>query len=55
MKSKKRIYSSRILKAGALLDETKTLLSAWNESATASDNISRFQQEVEDGGEVKRG
>jgi len=45
MKSRKRIYSSRILKAGALLDETKTLLSIWDESATTSDNIARFQQE----------
>jgi hypothetical protein len=45
MKSRKRIYSSRILKAGALADETKTLLSIWDESATTGENIARFQQE----------
>jgi len=45
MKPKKRIYSSRILKAGALLDETKTLLSIWNESASIKANIVRFQHE----------
>ncbi len=45
MKSKKRIYSSRILKAGALLDETKALLSIWDESANTRDNIARFQHE----------
>lgn len=45
MKSHKRIYSSRILKAGALLDETKTLLSLWDEFASTVDNISRFKQE----------
>jgi hypothetical protein len=45
MKSQKPIYSSRILKAGALLDETKMLLSAWDESASTADNIARFQQE----------
>jgi hypothetical protein len=45
MKSRRQIYSSRILKAGALLDETKMLLSAWDESASMVDNIARFQQE----------
>ena len=45
MKSQKRIYSSRILKAGALLDETKTLLSVWDEFASIVDNIARFQLE----------
>ena len=45
MKSQKRIYSSRILKAGALLDETKTLLSVWDDSASTADNIARFQRE----------
>ena len=45
MKSQKRIYSSRILKAGALLDETKTLLSVWDEFASTVNNIARFQRE----------
>lgn len=45
MTSQKRIYSSRILKAGALLDETKTLLSLWDEFASTIDNIARFQRE----------
>jgi len=45
MRSRKRVYSSRILKAGALLDETKTLLSVWDESASIGDNIARFQHE----------
>jgi hypothetical protein len=45
MKSQKRLYSSRILKAGALLDETKMLLSVWDEFSSTVDNIARFRQE----------
>ena len=45
IKSQKRSYSSRVLKAGALLDETKTLLSVWDEFASTVNNIARFQQE----------
>lgn len=33
------VYSSKVIKAGALLPDTKTLLAAWDEHATVSDNL----------------
>ncbi|MCX8207896.1 MAG: DUF1819 family protein [Methanothrix sp.] len=41
-RSEVRRYSSRILKAGALLDETKTLLGRWNNSLSIRENLDRF-------------
>jgi hypothetical protein len=38
-------YSTKILKAGALLSDTKTLLSHWDESQSVSDNLGRAQAE----------
>ena len=38
-------YSSKIIKATALLGDTKTLLSHWDVSATAADNFQRLQRE----------
>ena len=38
-------YSSRIIKAGALLADTKTLLSHWDTSATVQANLVRIRQE----------
>jgi hypothetical protein len=38
-------YSSRIIKAGALLADTKTLLAQWDLSASAADNVRRLQRE----------
>jgi hypothetical protein len=38
-------YSSRILKAGALIGDTKMLLSHWNAAATVADNIDRIQRD----------
>lgn len=38
-------YSSRIIKAGALLDDTKTLLSHWDTAASRPDNLDRIRRE----------
>ena len=38
-------YSSRIIKAGALLSDTKTLLSQWDTSCSVQANLSRIRQE----------
>jgi hypothetical protein len=38
-------YSSRIIKAGALLGDTKTLLSHWDVACSVSDNIQRIHRE----------
>lgn len=38
-------YSSRIIKAGALLPDTKTLLSQWDTSQSAEDNLRRIRRE----------
>ena len=39
------IYSSKIIKAGALLADTKTLLAHWNTSVSAQVNLDRFGRE----------
>jgi hypothetical protein len=39
------VYSSKILKAGSILSETKTLLSLWDEEASDLVNIERAQRE----------
>jgi hypothetical protein len=38
-------YSSKIIKAGALLADTKTLISQWDPRATVPENLRRFRQE----------
>jgi len=38
-------YSSRIIKAGALLPDTKTLLSHWDTAASVEDNLGRIRRE----------
>jgi hypothetical protein len=38
-------YSSKIIKAGALLADTKTLISQWDARATVTENLRRFRQE----------
>ena len=38
-------YSSKIIKAGALIGDTKTLLSHWNVDASVDENIKRLQRE----------
>ena len=40
-----RIYRSKIIKAGALLADTKTLLAHWDETRSVSENLDRFQRE----------
>ncbi len=40
-----RIYSSKIIKAGALLADTKALLANWDNSLPLADNLARFRQE----------
>lgn len=39
------LYSSKIIKAGALLSDTKTLLSAWNPSLSVSENLRRIRHQ----------
>jgi hypothetical protein len=43
--SKKPIYTSRIIKAGALLGDTKTLLANWDNSRSILENLERFKGE----------
>jgi hypothetical protein len=38
-------YTSRIIKAGALLADTKTLLALWDEMASVAENLDRFRRE----------
>jgi hypothetical protein len=38
-------YSSKIIKAGALLADTKTLVSQWAATETVPENLRRFRQE----------
>ena len=40
-----RIYRSKIIKAGALLADTKTLLAHWDETRSVSENLDRFRRE----------
>ena len=40
-----RLYTSKIIKAGALLSDTKTLLAHWVNSLSAPDNLYRFQRD----------
>jgi hypothetical protein len=39
------VYTSKIIKAGALIGDTKTLLSHWNNGETVSENTARLQSE----------
>jgi hypothetical protein len=39
------LYSSKIIKAGALIGDTKTLLSHWDVSASVEENVSRAQRD----------
>src|ERR1700704_3428557 len=39
------LYSSKIIKAGALIGDTKTLLSHWDVHASVRDNIKRIQRD----------
>jgi hypothetical protein len=39
------LYSSKIIKAGALLDDTKMLLSHWDIDATVPENLDRIRRE----------
>jgi hypothetical protein len=41
----RRIYSSRIIKAGALLADTTTLLAHWNNSQSTEQNLAQLQRE----------
>ena len=40
-----RIYQSKIIKAEALLADTKTLLAHWDETLSVSENLDRFRRE----------
>jgi hypothetical protein len=39
------LYSSKIIKAGALIGDTKTLLSHWDVGASVGENINRVQRD----------
>lgn len=39
------LYTTRIIKAGALLNDTKTLLSHWDSAQSVKDNLRRFQKD----------
>lgn len=39
------IYTSKIIKAGALLDDTRSLLSQWNQTSSIEENLNRFRIE----------
>src|SRR5438309_8712766 len=39
------VYSSKIIKAGALLADTKTLLAHWDVGASVHDNVERLRRE----------
>jgi hypothetical protein len=41
----RRLYQSKIIKAGALLADTKTLLAHWDETCSVSENLARFRRE----------
>ena len=43
--SKDQLYSSKILKSGALLAETKILLANWDASITVVENLDRFERD----------
>lgn len=40
-----RLYQSKIIKAGALLADTKTLLAHWDETCPVAENLERFRRE----------
>ena len=41
----KKLYTSKIIKAGALLADTKTMLAHWDENCSVSENLNRFRRE----------
>jgi Putative inner membrane protein (DUF1819) len=40
-----KLYTSKIIKAGALLADTKTMLAHWDENLSVSENLNRFRRE----------
>jgi hypothetical protein len=40
-----KLYTSKIIKAGALLADTKTMLANWDETHSVAENLNRFQRE----------
>ena len=40
-----RVYTSKIIKAGALLADTKTMLANWDETLSGAENLARFRRE----------
>ncbi|HEU5382012.1 MAG TPA: BrxA family protein, partial [Ktedonobacteraceae bacterium] len=43
--SPEKVYTSRIIKASALLADTKLFLRAWDERQSVSENLSRIRKE----------
>jgi Putative inner membrane protein (DUF1819) len=42
---REKIYTSKIIKAGALLSDTKTLLADWDEALSVQENLNRIRRE----------
>jgi hypothetical protein len=42
---KKALYTSKIIKAGALIADTKTLLANWDETLSVAENLKQFQRD----------
>src|SRR6266568_5446833 len=40
-----RVYTSKIIKAGALLADTKTMLANWDEALSGAENLASFRRE----------
>src|SRR5438105_11326412 len=40
-----KLYTSKIIKAGALLADTKTMLAHWDEAYSVNKNLDRFRRE----------
>ncbi len=40
-----KLYTSKIIKAGALLADTKTMLAHWDEALSVPENLTRFRRE----------
>ena len=43
--TQKALYTSKIIKAGALIADTKTLLAHWNESVSVVENLKQFRRD----------
>src|SRR3972149_3275240 len=45
LQTRQALYSSKIIKAGALLPDTKTLLANWDQTLTVPENLDRLRRD----------